>query len=181
MSEYGFGYYSGDPDDLNDQQAQQQAPPQPSSEEQSPKWFRDYMKKSQAELQELRSKLAAKEVAEQFQAKGFDPAAATLYQGDPAKVDEWLTAHGGLLAKRPGAEEREPEQQTQQQGPPASTVSSDHQEQLQRMQAAGNGQAPSQGTEADVSAALNATRTIEEFEQVARANGWPYNADGLFG
>jgi len=174
MSEYGFGYYDGE-----DTEAAEQAPPPAApQQEQSPKWFRDYMKKSQSELKELRDKLAAKEVAEQFQAKGYDPAAAALYQGDPAKVDDWLTAHAALLAKRPGVEE---EIVTPPTGAPASTVSAEHQEQLQRMQSAGDGAAAPQGSEAELVAAMKAAKTVEDFEAVAKANGWNYTTDGLFG
>lgn len=185
MSEYGFGYYDGDPNDLEPGNGQpdpnQQVPPQ-QQQAPEPKWFRDYMKKSQAEIQELREKLTSKEIAEQFGAKGYDPAAAALYKGDPTKVDEWLTANGALLARRPGAEQQEENPPpVQQQGPPASTVSSEHQEQLNRMAAAGTGGAPNMGGDAEIAAALRNAKTIEEFEQVANANGWGYSTDGLFG
>jgi hypothetical protein len=175
MSEYGFGYYDGEEQEVQQAPQQQEQPQQ----EQSPKWFRDYMKKSQAELKELRDKLAKKEVAEQFQAKGYDPAAAALYQGDPAKVDDWLTEHAALLAKRPGAVEEEVV--APPTGAPASTVSAEHQEQLQRMQSAGDGAGSPQGSEAELVAAMKAARTIEDFEAVAKANGWDYTTDGLFG
>jgi hypothetical protein len=174
MSEYGFGYYDGDAEEEG-----QQAPPQETKQTPEPKWFRDYMKKSSQEINELRGKLAAKEVAEKFQAKGYDPTASALYQGDPDKVDEWLAANGTLLAKRPGAEQEEIV--TPPTGAPASAVSAEHQEQFQRMQSAGDGAAAAQGSEAELVAALNAAKTVEDFENVARANGWQYSTDGLFG
>lgn len=179
MSDIGFGYYDGDDTEIMNNQ-QQVVPPQPSEEERTPKWFRNYMEKSAKEIKELRQKLADKEVAEKFQAKGYDPAAALLYQGDPEKVDEWLTSNGALLAKRPGAPEEEIAPPAQQ-GPPASTVSAEDQAKLQQMNMAGGSVASPLGSEAELAAALNAAKTPQEFEQVARANGWDYSVDGLFG
>lgn len=180
MSENGFGYYNGE-ETFYDEDPQQVPPQQASPDDsKSPKWFREYMDKSSKEIKELRMKLNQKEVAEQFQAKGYDPGAAALYQGPAEKVDEWLSANGNYLAKR-GSAEPEPEVPEVPKTPPTSSLSAEDQAKLQQFNAAGTSAASPLGSEAELSAALSAAKTIQEFEQVARANGWDYSTDGLFG
>jgi hypothetical protein len=172
MSEYGFGYYDGD----QDPQAQQ-APAQEPSQGKEPQWFRDYMKKTSQEMSELRQKLAEKDAAEALRSRGYDPSAAALYRGDPAKVDEWLNTYGSALAKIPGSETSVSGQEEQEQpaGPPQSVVSPESQAALARMQAAGaEGAAAPQGSDQDLAARLAATSTPEEYQAIMRANGNPF-------
>lgn len=173
MSEYGFGYYDGD----QDPQAQQAPAQEPQSEERAPKWYRDRMDKVSKEMAELRQKLAEKDTAEVLRSRGYDPSAAALYRGDPAKVDEWLNTYGSALAKIPGSETSVSGQEEQEQpaGPPQSVVSPESQAALSRMQAAGaEGAAAPQGSDQDLAARLAATSTPEEYQAIMRANGNPF-------
>lgn len=168
MSEYSFGYE--EPGDMPG------AGEQPSVE-QGPKWFREYMDKVsgqlkaiQAENETLKAEKTRSQVEDALKAKGFAPQAAGLFQGAPDKLDEWLTANGGALAKLPDQGEQPGEQAPS--GPPASSVPADGQEQMQRMQEMGaQGVAPPQGSDKELAAAIAACRTEEEFAQLMRSHG----------
>jgi hypothetical protein len=182
MSEYTFGdmSYSGG-----------QPPQQQEPQEQSPKWFRDYMTQAKAQndalMAQVESLTAEKrntELAEAFEAKGFTRAAAALYQGAPDKVDEWLTAYGDALAKsnqppqqgqRPPGEMPPMQQQAPAGLPPAMQAD------LQKMQQMGQNYAASAqgGSDDDLAAALRATTNPDEFLQVAAAHGWQYSRDNM--
>lgn len=172
MSEYSFGNF--DPEEIPG------AGEQPSVE-QGPKWFRDYMDKVsgqlkaiQAENESLKAEKKQQAVADALKAKGYAPQAAGLFQGEPDKLDEWLTANGGALAKLPEGQHQGEEQAPS--GPPASTVPADGQEQMQRMQEQGTqGVAPPAGTEAEIAAAIKAAQTPEDFAKLMQSHGSPYD------
>jgi hypothetical protein len=173
MSDMGFSYNGYPP---QDDPAQTQEP-DPSK---APGWYRDKMEKDskaladmRAEIDALRAESRQSKVTQELVARGYAPGAAALYNGDPDKVEDWLTANAAYLVK---TEPQSYAQQTAQGGAPASTVSTNSQETQQRMNAAGvdgNGQVLS-GDDA-IAAALRATNTPEEFQQVARAHGWNYD------
>lgn len=173
MSEYSFGDF--DPDDTS-------GAGEPQSGQQGPKWFRDYMDKVsgqlkaiQAENESLKAEKKTQAVAETLKAKGFAPQAAGLYTGEPDKLDEWLTANGGALAKLPTGEQQQGEEQAQQ-GPPASTVPADGQEQMRLMQEQGTqGVAPPAGTEVELAAALKAAQTPADFAKIMQSHGNRYD------
>jgi hypothetical protein len=179
MSEtYGFGYYDGEQgDEIN--------PPVPEPN-QTIKALRakadadsQALKEMREELNRLRQRARQADVAEVLKSKGYDPDAAKLYQGEPDKVDEWLTSYGSLLAKTPaGGAAVEP---VTPQGPPASTVSAESQAEFQRMQTAGGEETAPLGSQDELAAALRATTNPADFQKVAQANGWNYTTDGLFG
>jgi hypothetical protein len=173
VSEYSFGDF--EPGDMS-------GAGEPSGQEaQGPKWFRDYMDKVSGQLKDLKAendRLQAEKkqqaVADALKAKGYAPQAAGLFTGEPAKLDEWLTANGGALAKLPEGEQQG-EQQTHQ-GPPPSTVPADGQEQMQRMQEQGTqGVAPPAGTDNELAAALKAAQTPEQFAQLMQSHGNQYD------
>lgn len=169
MSEYSFGY--DDTDDLSGAGEQQ-------STQQGPKWFRDYMDKVSGQLGELKAendRLKATQQRSQLEdalkAKGYAPQAAGLFQGAPDKLDEWLTANGGALAKLPAEGEQQQGEQAPQ-GPPPTTVPADGQEQLQRMQEQGTqGVAPPQGSDKELAAAIAACQTEDEFAKLMQSHG----------
>lgn len=172
--EYSFGDF--DPDDMSGAGEQQ-------SMQQGPKWFREYMDKVSGQLKDLqaendRLKTAEKTqaVADTLRAKGYAPQAAGLFTGEPEKLDEWLTANGAALAKlTPEGQQPEGEQQTPQ-GPPPTTVPADGQAQMQRMQEQGTqGVAPPQGTDNEIAAALKAANSMEDFAQLMKSHGSPYD------
>jgi len=172
VSEYEFGDF--DTDGMS-------GAGEPQSGQQSPKWFREYMDKVSGQLKDLqadnaalRAEKARADVENALKAKGYAPQAAGLYQGDPTKLDEWLTANGGALARLPEGEQAQGE--ATPQGPPASTVPADGQADMQRMMEQGvNGVAAPQGSDKEVAAALAAANTPEEFEKLMRANGNQFN------
>jgi hypothetical protein len=176
VSEYSFGDFdSDDMSDLGETMDQQL--------QQGPKWFREGLAKLSSQNRELQEKVTRLEaekktqaVADALKAKGYAPAAAGLYQGDPAQLDEWLTANNAALAKLPGdGQEQQGEQQTQQ-GPPSTTVPADGQAEMQRMQEQGTqGVAPPQGTDNEVAAALKAAGSYEDFAALMQSNGSPYD------
>lgn len=174
MSEYGFGYE--DPDDMSGAGEQQSA-------QQGPKWFRDYMDKVSGQLKDLQAEndrlkqvQQRSELEKTFTAKGYAPAAAGLFSGDPAKLDEWLSANGAALAKLPAAPGEDGPGEQAPPGPPASTVPADGQEQLQRMQEAGtSGTAAPQGTDAEIAAAIKAASTPEDFAKLMQSYGSPFD------
>lgn len=168
MSEYSFGDGdSGYVPDLNEQA--------PAGAE--PKWFRDRMDKVSEQVNalveennRLKAAQARNQVADALKAKGYDPAAAGLFSGTPDKLDDWLSAHGGALAKV-SAEGQQPGE-VQPPGPPASTVPADGQEQMRRMQEQGTqGVAPPQGSDKEVAAAIAACKTDDELNELMRSHG----------
>lgn len=172
MSEYSFGYDdSGEEPGLGETQNQPQGP----------KWFREgldklssQVKELQAENDRLKTAQVKSQVEDTLKAKGFAPQAAGLFQGKPDQLDEWLTANGGALAKLP-AEGEQPGGQAPS-GPPASSVPADGQEQMQRMQEMGTqGVAPPQGSDKELAAAIAACKTDEEYAQLMKSHGSPYD------
>lgn len=173
MSEFSFGYdEAGDEPGLGETQDQPQGP----------KWFREGLAKLSGQVNELKAendRLKAEkqrgEVENALKAKGYAPQAAGLFTGEPAKLDDWLTANGGALAKLPtDGQEQQGEQAPS--GPPASTVPADGQEQMQRMQEMGTqGVAPPQGSDKELAAAIAACKTPEEFDQLMKSHGSQYD------
>lgn len=181
----GFGYYDGDIYDAqqgadpygDDGQGQQQAPRKGNP-------LRDHLKKVEDQLEELRKQNAAllgesrnSKITAQLQAKGYDPAVASLYGGEPDKLDEWLTNVGPLLAKQPV----DPSTQGapgQQGGTPASTVPADGQAAMQQLQQMGNMAAPPQGSEAEQIAAMNQLGSAEELTRYLQSQGNPHFWNG---
>lgn len=161
LSDYDFGY-----DDNSNQ------PPADAA----PKWFREYMEKAGEEnkalreqLAQLQQKEAKAEIGDKFKAAGYQPGAAALFSGEPAKVDDWLKANGEFLAKLPAQEGEETQAPA---GPPQSTVSAEGQAQMQQMAEAGvSGVAEPQGSDKELAAALAAAATPEDFAKIMRANG----------
>ncbi|MEU3522329.1 hypothetical protein AB0E62_00375 [Streptomyces sp. NPDC038707] len=171
MSEYSFGY-----DDTDDTSGAGEQP----SMEQGPKWFRQYMDKVSGQLNELQAEnkrlkeaQTRSELENTLKAKGYAPQAAGLFSGDPAKLDEWLSANGAALAKLPAAPGEDGQQGEQApSGPPASTVPADGQEQMRLMQEQGTqGVAPPQGSDAELAAAIAACETPEQFAQLMQSKG----------
>lgn len=187
MSEYTFGdmsYSGGQPSDGQQSGAG-------AGQEQSPKWFRDYMAQAKqqndtlaAQLQQLTAEKRQSELASAFEAKGFYRSAAALYQGEPDKVDEWLSAHGDALAKRDGTAPqpiRPPGEMPPAAQPSAPVVPPSLQADMQKMQQQGlpTATAAQSGSDDDLAAALRATNNPEEFQQVAAAHGWQYSTDNM--
>lgn len=174
MSEYDFGYDETDDStsDLGETGGSQQGP----------KWFREGLSKLSSQVQELKAEndrlktqQRQSQVADALKAKGYAPAAAGLFTGEPEKLDEWLTANGDALAKLPAAPGEEGDE-GEPAGPPASTVPADGQEQMRLMQEAGtSGIAPPQGSDKELAAAIAAAKTPEEFAQLMKAHGSPYD------
>jgi hypothetical protein len=172
VSEYSFGYDdSGEEPGLGETQNQPQGP----------KWFREGLDKLSSQVQELKAENDRLKAAQQrsqvetkLRAQGYAPQAAGLFQGTPDKLDEWLTANGGALAKLPEGEQQPGEQAPS--GPPASSVPADGQEQMQRMQEQGTqGVAPPQGSDKELAAALAACQTDEEFGKLMQSHGNPFD------
>lgn len=170
MSEYAFGY---DPSD------DQSDPGETQNQAQGPKWFRDGLDKLSGQVNELKAEndrlkaaQARTNVEDALKAKGYAPQAAGLFTGTPDKLDEWLTANGGALAKLPEGEQGAQGEEQVPQGPPATTVPADGQAAMQRMQEQGTqGVAPPQGTDNELAAALKATQTPEQFAQLMQSHG----------
>ncbi|MGA4942143.1 hypothetical protein [Streptomyces cinereoruber] len=143
--------------------------------------LRQYLDEISTQLKEMRAENAAlkaektrADVENTLKAKGYAPAAAGLFTGTPDKLDDWLAANGGALAKLPEGEQGQGE--VTPQGPPATTVSATDQAQMQRMQEAGTqGVLPPQGSEAELAQALKNARTPQEFAEIMRANGSQHN------
>jgi hypothetical protein len=168
VSEYTFG--DGDPGYTPD--LSEQAPPGAE-----PKWFRERMDKVSEQVNalveensRLKQAQARNQVADALTAKGYAPSAAELYTGVPEKLDDWLTAHGGALAKLPA--EGQEQGTGQPLGVPATVVPADGQEQMRRMQEAGTqGVAPPQGSDKELAAAIAAVTTEAEFDQLMKSHG----------
>lgn len=175
MSEYSFGY-----DDTDDTSGLGETTDQT---QQGPKWFREGLAKLSGQVNELKAendRLKAAQVRGELEntlkAKGYAPQAAGLFSGDPAKLDDWLTANGAALAKLPAAPGEGEQGEQAPSGPPASTVPADGQEQMQRMQEQGTqGVAAPQGTDAEMAAAIAACQTPEQFEQLMKSHGSPFD------
>jgi hypothetical protein len=132
------------------------------------------MKEMRDELNALRQEAKTAQVAKVFQAQGFNPAAASLYTGEPDKVEEWLTANGSMLARTEG--QQQPTKEQVPAGAPASSIPPASQQGMAAMNAAGTDGSAQQLTGDDaIAAALAATTTPEEFQQVARAHGWNWD------
>lgn len=175
MTDMGFGYYTGDQgseptDDLNlqQQQAQQQAEPQGNGLRQYLKSLEEKTKEQDKLLKQLVAESQRNKVADTLEAKGYDRAAASLFTGDPAKVDEWLNTAGSLLAKRP-----DPAGQGAGAGAAAAqtTVSPDGQAQLQAFQQAGSDAAAPAGADAEQAAVINKMATAEDLDAYLASNG----------
>lgn len=184
LSEYQFGgmsYSGGQPG-----QDQDSGFGDGQGQDQGPKWFREYMDKANQQIASLNAKLEAAETKERqaeiatvFASKGFNPAAATLYQGTPDKVDEWLERHGAALARSDNQQQdgnRPPGEM-----PPAGGLDPSAQADLQKMQQMGpqGSTAPGASSDDDLAAALRATNSPEEFAKVARAHGWQYDLGNM--
>ncbi|WP_327719880.1 hypothetical protein OG381_34395 [Streptomyces sp. NBC_00490] len=176
MGEYSFGGFE-DPDDMSG------LGETGNQNQQGPKWFREGLDKLSSQVSELKAendrlKAAQKQqaVADALKAKGYAPQAAGLYAGEPDKLDEWLTANGGALAKLAPEGQEQPGEQQAPTGPPPTTVPADGQAQMQRMQEAGTqGVAPPQGSDKELAAAIKACQTPEEFETLMRSHGSQYD------
>lgn len=182
----GMGYYDGDIYDAQqggdgfdgDDPGQQQV--------QQPKRnpLRDHLKKVEDQNSELQKQLAQllaenrqAKISTQLQAKGYDPAVASLFGGEPDKLDEWLTNVGPLLAKQPGAQA--PQGQPQQQGgTPASTVPAEGQAALQQLQQMGANAATPQGSDAEQVAMINSQPSAEALTEYLRSQGNPHFWNG---
>lgn len=183
----GFGYYEGDIYD-----AQQGAAgfdsdgngSQPVSQQQQRNPLRDHLKKVEDQNGELQKQLASllaenrqAKITSELQTKGYDPAVASLYGGEPEKLDEWLTKVGPLLAKQPGAPA--PEGQSQQQGgTPASTVPAEGQAALQQLQQMGIQGAAPVGTEQEQISAMRNMNSAEELTRYLQSQGNPHFWNG---
>lgn len=175
MSEFEFGY--DDTDEMSG--LGEQAQPQ------GPKWFREGLSKLSNQVSELKAEndrlkqeKQRVELEKTFTAKGYSPQAAGLFTGDPAKLDEWLSANGAALAKLPSAEgeQQQGAQEQAPQGPPATTVPADGQAEMQRMQEQGTaGAAAPQGTDKELAAALAAAQSYEDFAKLMQSNGSPFD------
>lgn len=178
----GMGYYDGGLyDDGSDGQGYQE-PVQPQ-QQQGKNPLRDHLNRVEQQNTELQKQLAAllkenqqAKITSQLQAKGYDPAVASLYGGEPEKLDEWLTSVGPLLAKQPS-----PTGDTgagQQQTPPATTVPADGQAAMQQMQQIGNMAAPPAGTDAEQMAQINGAQDAASLMQYLNSQGNPYHFNG---
>jgi hypothetical protein len=185
MNEYTFGemsYSGGQPQD-----GQNPGYGEGQQGQQGPKWFRDYMETASKQIKLLEQQLAeANETKRQasltqiFEDKGYAASAAALYTGDPAQVDEWLSAHGAALARKDQVPPAAPPVPGEM--PPAgSAIPPAAQADLQKMQSMGSQTAAAPGSSGDdeLAAALRATSSPEEFAQVAAAHGWQYNLSNM--
>lgn len=178
----GFGYYDGDIYDgqqADDGQGQQQAP--------APKGnpLRDHLKKVEDQNSELQKQLAQllaenrqSKVTSQLMAKGYDPAVASLYGGEPDKLDEWLTSVGPLLAKQPGATTPTGQPQGQGAQPPASTVPAEGQAAMQQFQNMGQMAAAPAGSEAEQIAQIRMAGDAEALTRYLQSQGNPHFWNG---
>lgn len=183
----GFGYYSGDNFDAgdgadpygDDGQGQQQVQPPKGNP------LRDHLKKVEDQNAALQAQLATllkenrdSKVTAQLQAKGYDPAVAALYGGEPDKLDEWLTNVGPLLAKQPGAPTPPGQPQGQGAQPPNSTVPAEGQAAMQQFQNMGQMAAAPAGSEAEQIAQMNQLNSAEELTRYLQSQGNPHFWNG---
>lgn len=183
----GMGYYAGDLYDENDPGNGDSFDPQLSAPQQGGQKsnpLRDHLKKVEEQNNKLQEQLGAllkenrqTKIAANLQAKGYDPAVAGLYGGEPEKLDEWLTNVGPLLAKQPvdSSTQGAPGQQGQ---PPASTVPAEGQAAMQQLQNVGNMAAPPQGSEAEQIAQMRTAQDPAALMQYLQSQGNPYHWNG---
>jgi hypothetical protein len=176
----GMGYYDGgmyeDPDDLGQQGQQVQ-----NAQQKNP--LRDHLKRVedqntalQTQLAQLLAKQRQTEVADALQAKGYDRGVAGLYEGEPAKLDEWLTSYGPLLSKQSAPTSGEGA--AQQGQAPASTVPADGQAQMQQLQQLGGMAAPPSGSDAEQMAQIRNAQSPEALMQYLQGQGNPHYFNG---
>lgn len=176
MSDMGYGQFDeGNPFEADQQQSQ------------PPKWYREAMDKTGKTIAELRDEVAAlkaentrHKVGDVLESKGYSRSAAALYTGEPEKLDDWLAAHGGSLARTGGAQTETAPQETAPAGPPASTIPPEGQQAMQAMNGAGVGGQVAAGTDAELAAALAAAANPADFQRIAQANGWGYTLGGTY-
>jgi hypothetical protein len=172
MSDMGFSY-NGFPAEDGDPQTQE------TQDQRAPAWFRDKMDADSKALKEMREQMELlraenrqAKVEQRLTAQGYSPQVASLYSGEPDKVEEWLTANAPYLVKADG-HTAAPQAQG---GAPQSTIPATGQAGMQQMNNAGPTGSENLPTGDDaLAAALAATTTPEEFQAVARANGWKYD------
>lgn len=178
---YDFGYDTGEQTEV-----EEILNPESESGNSTIKALRAKAEADSKALKEMREQLTALQaenrqgkVAKMLESKGYPASAAGLYTGDLDKVNEWLDQYGSVLAKS-GApiEELTPESPA---GPPTSTISPESQALHQQMQAAGSEGSAPLGSDKEIAAAFAAARSPEEFEKIAKASGWQYTTDGLWG
>jgi hypothetical protein len=180
----GMGYYDGglydDTEDGDGEfgQGQQQVP-----QKRNP--LRDHLKKVEDQNSELQKQLATllkenreSKIASQLQAKGYSPAVAGLYSGEPEKLDEWLTSVGPLLAKQPDATASQGQPQGGGTGVPASTVPAEGQAAMQQLQQMGSQAAAPAGTDAEQIAQIRSMQTPEALQEYLRSQGNPHYWNG---
>lgn len=179
----GMGYYDGGLFDADGNLVDPGLGAQQEPVQQQRNPLRDHLKKVEDDNTELRKQvqeLVAHQrrnaVADELQAKGYDRGAAALYSGDPAKLDEWLTTYGPMLATKPS--DTSGQGGTQQGGGAASTVPADGQAALQQLQSMGQGAAAPQGSDAEQIAQMRNAQSPEELMKFLNANGNPYHWQG---
>lgn len=159
--------------------------PDESNQPEGPKWFReglDKLSKQVKTLQEENASLKQEQrkakISEALTAKGYAPQAASLYQGEPDQLDDWLGTHGAALAKLSAPEGGQGEGQQEQQapqGPPPSTVPADQQVQMQQMAQAGTSDtAPPEGADEQMAAQIR-SMSPEELSQFMAQQGNRYD------
>jgi hypothetical protein len=116
-------------------------------------------------------------IAAQLQAKGYNPAVAGLYAGEPEKLDEWLTNVGPLLAQTP-ADTSASGAAGQPGQPPASTVPAEGQTAMQQLQGAGGQAAPPQGSEAEQIAQMRMAQDPQKLMEYLQSQGNPHTWNG---
>lgn len=180
----GMGYYEGDIYDGDGSDDGSGYGQQPVQQQKQRNPLRDHLNKVEQQNTELQKQLAqllqenqAQKITSQLQAKGYDPAVAKLYGGEPEKLDEWLTSVGPLLAKQPAPDGAQGAGQGQGQSP-ASTVPADGQAAMQQLQQIGNMAAPPQGTEAEQMAQINNANDPGALMQYLQSQGNPYHFNG---
>lgn len=150
---------------------------EPSGQEQpAPKWFRQHMDKVSEDLKALREENDRLKAAQQRQevekaltAKGYAPQAAGLFTGTPDKLDDWLAANGGALAKTGGEAAGEAGEGVQ--GTPQSVVPAESQAAQAAFSAAGTDGAPALGGDDALAARLNQAQSMDEVYAIMREQG----------
>lgn len=179
----GMGYYNGDLFDQDGNPVDPSALGAPQGA-QSGNPLRDHLKKVEEQLKavmEQNAELAAERrqnrIADELQAKGYDRGVATLYGGDPAKLDEWLNSNGQYLAKMP-TDTSGAGQAQGQGGAAASTVPAEGQAALQQLQGMGGQAAAPQGSDAEQISQMRNAQTPEALMQFLQSQGNPYHFNG---
>lgn len=180
----GMGYYDGGLFDADGNLIDPGLGVQQEAQQNQRNPLRDHLKKVEdqnAELQKQVQELVAQQrrnaVADELQAKGYDRGAAALFAGDPAKLDEWLTTYGPMLATKPSDTSGQGGAQAGG-GSGGSTVPADGQAALQQLQQMGQGAAAPQGSEAEQIAQMRNAQSPEELMKFLNANGNPYHWQG---